>query len=762
MSLIDWIIAIVPFLLICYTAYVSKKHMRSVADFLAANRCAGKYLLGVADGIAGLGAISIIGMFEMYYKAGFTASWWSMMILPLTAIAAITGWVQYRYRQTRALTMAQFFEMRYSRKFRVFAGFLCALSGVVNFAIFPAVGGRFFQYYCGIPTYYVSLGPIEVDLIFGVIMALLLLISLAFTFMGGQIAVIITDCIQGIYCNIIFLIIAVYLLFFLFDWSVLVESFSYAPADASLINPVKTSGTDNFSLSYFLIAGFGVFYSQLSWQGNQGYYVAARTPHDSKMGRVIGNLRTIVQTVPMVLLPLAAFALLHHANFGADAQAVQGVLDTIDNQKLQSQQTVTIALTHILPIGLIGAFAAVMLAAFVSTHDTYLHSWGSIVVQDVVLPLRQIFKKDSQPLSPKEHIRWLKRSIFGVALFIFLFSWLIPPKLDILMFFALTGTIFLSWSGAAIIGGLYWKYGTTTGAWCATIAGLIMAIAGWFVTWYWGAAQSFLQWMTPAFWDYCVGFWPELAGEKFPINPQILFFWAMVVSILAYIEGSLVSGGAYVRRNIPLTWAAVGAFPIGIVLFVILWVLSILASSIFHLNLVKDWMVTTLPFLCPLIVYLISAFSLTGTAFNMDQLLHRGKYEVKSDSAKKVDEVKTGWKIFLMGKEFSTGDRIIYLFSYFYAFLTLVVFLTGTIYMLTYGISDEAWARFWWYYCLFMFLLSGIIVVWVTAGGIIDIKDLFQRLKVIARNDADDGTVEGNVSLADLQREKEAGEPGDG
>ena len=83
MGWIDWGIAVVPFLLICCTAYAAKKYMKSVADFLAANRCAGKYLLGVSDGIATLGAVSIIAMFEMYYKAGFTAIWWYFMQLPI-------------------------------------------------------------------------------------------------------------------------------------------------------------------------------------------------------------------------------------------------------------------------------------------------------------------------------------------------------------------------------------------------------------------------------------------------------------------------------------------------------------------------------------------------------------------------------------------------------------------------------------------------------------------------------------------------------
>ena len=68
MHWLDWTIVVVLLAFIIATALSTKKYMLSVADFLSANRCAGKYLLGVADGISGLGAVSIIALFgEQFY-----------------------------------------------------------------------------------------------------------------------------------------------------------------------------------------------------------------------------------------------------------------------------------------------------------------------------------------------------------------------------------------------------------------------------------------------------------------------------------------------------------------------------------------------------------------------------------------------------------------------------------------------------------------------------------------------------------------------
>ena len=96
--------------------------------------------------------------------------------------------------------------------------------------------------------------------------------------------------------------------------------------------------------------------------------------------------------------------------FTEQATQVNGVLNTIDSGQLRSQLTVTVTLSKILPIGLLGMLVAGFFVAFISTHDTYLHSWGAIFIQDVVLPVRQHIFKKSGHLAPKKHIFLLRAS----------------------------------------------------------------------------------------------------------------------------------------------------------------------------------------------------------------------------------------------------------------------------------------------------------------------------------------------------------------
>ncbi len=636
LALIDWIILAVIMAVMLGGITVARKYMRSVADFLAAGRAAGRYAICVSQGVAMLGAISIVAYLEMNYVAGFCMAWWGLTMGIVMLAITLSGWVIYRFRETRCLTLAEFFQRRYSRGFRVFAGLIAFLAGLINFGIFPAVGARFFIYFCGLPHSFPVLG-LEVP-IYPLLMILLLCTALFFVFSGGQIAVIITDFLQGVFVNVTFAAVVIFLLLTV-TWDQIFTALGTAPPDASLVNPFKTSHVKDFNFWYFLIAVVGNIYGAMAWQGTQAYNASAKSAHEAKMGSALSMWRNAPQTLMLMFVPIVAYTVMHHADFSDLAGKVNAGLEGVDREAIRSQLRIPLVLVELFPPGLIGAFTAVMLAAFISTHDTYLHSWGSIFVQDVILPFRK------KPLTQQQHLRVLRWAIIGVAVFIFFFSLLFQQSEYIMLFFAITGAIFLGGSGAVIIGGLYWKWGTTAAAWSAMITGSTIAVAGVII----------LQ-----------------RDPDFPINGQVFYAIAMGGSILVYALVSLLG---------------------------------------------------------------------TRRRFELDRLLRRGKFRVRSDHEKEEVIPSRGWRMLGMGKEFTRGDRVIYIATYTWTISWFLLFVVGTIHNLTHEVPDESWQRFWKVHVYINLGLAVLVIFWFTAGGTHNILDMLRRLRRAERDVQDDGVV---------------------
>jgi SSS family solute:Na+ symporter len=517
MSLIDVVIVAVVMIFITIVALRTQKYVKGVADFCSANRCAGKYLLGIARSEVGFAAISAVAYFEVFYKAGFAGDFWGYASIPIGLIIGLSGFVTYRYRATRALTLAQFLEMRYSRKFRIFAGSICWISGILNFGIFPGVAARFFINFCGLPPE-ITLGGISVAT-FPVVMFVLVSLALSFTLFGGQIAILVTDFWQGTFAIIIFAMITTFLLFN-FPWSQVCETMKIVSLPGkSLINPMDIGRQEDFNMYFYLIVMFVAMYSVGSFQGAQGYSSSAINPHEAKMAGIIGSLRGAMISLGLMLIPISVLVYMNHPDFSVQAVGIHHAMEQAypQDSNLQRQMLVPFVLGRILPVGLIGGFMAAMLGFFISTNNTYMHSWGTIFVQDIVCPLRK------KPLSPKNHIRLLRWSIAFVGVFAYLFSLVFPIQEYIQLFLTITGAIFMGGAGSVIIGGLYWKRGTTMAAYAAMIVGSVLATSSIVLRLVWEHVPLLVNW-----------------SPKMPVNSQIATFFSGITAILIYLLVSLL------------------------------------------------------------------------------------------------------------------------------------------------------------------------------------------------------------------------------
>jgi SSS family solute:Na+ symporter len=505
LGLLDWSVVLLLLGVMIGFVFLSRTLVKSVTDFLATGRTGGRYIISMFQGTAALGAITVVGALEQNFSAGFNARWWEMLTTIILVGMSVTGWVVYRYRQTRVMTMAQFFEVRYSRSFRIFAGFLAFTSGLVNMIIFPSVTARFFIYYCGIP----EIGMIgHYSITFILVAGLMVGIPLFFILTGGHIAVMFTDFVQGVFINIVFVAIVVLLLFKV-DWTHIAQAMDAAPKDTSLINPFQSGKVQDFNIWYFFIGMFGLIYTKLAWQGNASFNVAAKNAHEAKMADLLTNWRLIPQWgLFMVFVPVVAYTIFNHPDFKSLAESINGTLAGAGNEAMKSQLRVPMVLNCLLPIGFKGAFAAIMLAAAITCHNTYMHSWGSIFIQDCIMPLRK------KPFEQKQHLNYLKGSIFGVGLVIFTLSIVFQQTEKVFLFLAISGAIFVGGSGAVIIGGLYWARGTTAAAWSALLTGAVTATTGIVL---------------------------NSVFKDFPINGQWFWFIAMVSSGAVYFIVSLLT-----------------------------------------------------------------------------------------------------------------------------------------------------------------------------------------------------------------------------
>ena len=838
MHWLDWLIVAVSIGALSWFSLRTIRYMQGVADFLSANRSAGRYMLTLAGGMSAWGAISAVAVFEQYYAAGFPTVWWTWMMVPAALMITLTGWVFYRFRETRCLTLAQFFEVRYSRRFRIYAGFIVWLSGILNFGIFPYVASNFFVYFCGLPEKLVF-GGMSVPTYWPIMLATMGM-ALMYTCIGGQITVMITDCVQGIFCGIALLAFAAFLLY-QFAWSDVTDAMKKAPTLASresltdralskerlaadilargrvdweegrsetdltayvkketdklrseadkalaearsaltahaaatadpedanaaekalaakaglrvaeyesawkkaeaerleeelalalslrhasvdeaadverqirmsqaaglraeadmlrkqaadetvikakslgksMLNPFDTGRVENFNVFFYLIMVFNAFYGAMSWQGSQAYQSSGISPHEQKMGGIIGNWRLLLQNAVILLLAVCALAFLTQEQYATQAAPAHEMIQTLKEgptPQLGAQQRVPIALAHMLPMGLRGLFCVLMVFLLVTTQDTYMHSWGSIFIQDVVMPWRK------KPLSPKAHVAALRWSIIGVAVFAFIFACLYKPTEFIQMYFAITGAI-ISGLGCAIVGGLYWKYGTAPAAYLAV--GL-------------GAALSITRLMVHQYKAYFakIADTNPLAGlihYTNSVNSQVVWFFIMLVCIVTYV------------------------------------VISRLTAR---------------------------------KPFNMDRMLHRGRYDTKGDHVAASDGIRRAWLRYVgITNEFSKLDRLLAVGLVVWNFGWLGVFVVATIYnFVIHRISVDWWVSFWWFWLLLQVIIGVPVTVWFTIGGLADMKRVFHRLATLSRDDTDDGRVVHHHLPGDEEEPGDANENG--
>ena len=607
------LIVAVPFLFVCAVALRCRRYVRSVADFLVAGRCAGRYVMQSGSIMGPLSVMTLVAQAEIQTQVGYGVKFWEEILVPLGVVMGLFGWISYRFRETRAMSAGQFLEMRYSRSLRRFASVLRGVAEMLSVCIGPAVAARFFIYLLGLPHRFAVLGrTVET---FPVLLAVLIAVALAIIFAGGRISLLVTDAVQALLSLPLVILLCGFVLW-RFSWTdQIAPIMADHAAGESFLDPFDVSSVRDFNLFILFVLVFQRFFGGF-WIGNN-YGTVARSPHEGKMSGIISNFSASVLWMLPVFCVLMVIGTMNHADFVTEARetrlelasritdeicaddalsgAVRGRLaelpatphrpgvdaplsrqQNLDTpylaaaqetfrgelgqtegdaaygkfRALWSQLTLPLVLRRVLPRWLLSLVVLLGLLMVVSTDDTRIFDLASTWTQDFALTF---FKK---PPSPRAHLRLFK----CVACFVGLCFWAgscFLSQLDyISMFVSIAAAIWTAGAGAVVTFGLYWRRGTTAGAWTALITGgglaaLGMAIQrGWASTVHpflaahgWDAAvrraleaasSPFVPWID---WRVPDALWPV----KFPVNSGEIYFIAAASAVLLYVLVSLAT-----------------------------------------------------------------------------------------------------------------------------------------------------------------------------------------------------------------------------
>ena len=789
MTWYDWLILILPVCFVMYMGFYTRRYVRGVSDFLSAGRLCGRYVISMGDVANSLSIIGLVGYIEMRYKTGFSVGFWSSVLAPLWIVLGLTGYIAYRFRETRAMSLGQFLEMRYSRRFRIVAAGLRSLAEMLANMIMPAIAARFFIQMLDLPPTYHVLG-LELSTYVS-LMVLFLTLAISLICFGGTLALVITDTIQGM---ILYPAIACFVVFLFWKFSVgseIMPVMADRVAGESFINPYDIDNLRDFNLfTVVIVAVYATVMNRANWIG-AGYSSAAKSPQEQKMAGLLGNWRNAIINVFYVLIAAALIAFLNHTDFASEANDVRkdlavrvadavfkntsddpsnadphlrevvkaavadvpaqvheiGVdpplsqdrnLDTafldvihgalkddardrktaeldaagvvgearekalIDAEgkandafqrcrTLYYQQNLSVTMRALLPPGLFGLFALLLFLAMLSTDDTRIYSAALTLAQDVVLPLKK------KPFTPRGHLWMIRIVSICIGVFFLAGSYWMKQMDYYNMFVVLVCAMWEGGAGAIMTFGLYTRVGTTAGAWTALVTSVSLSVSYVFVQ---------LKWAETVY--------PAIAKA------------GLVESFDRALRWLSSPFEPYIHWQMDAVKCPVNAIEFNFFLSV----------------------------LC-VILYLGVSRLTCRKPFNLDRMLHRGKYGLGEKR-----EIKQKWTLRtvfsnLIGitPEYTRGDKAIawgvFLYSFVYGFV--LAFAGVVVWNVIHPWPVEWWC---WYFVIQFFVIPCILAcfttVWFGVGGFFGLRQLFRDLAARKdTNDLDDGRVEGNMSLAD-------------
>ena len=360
-SVIDTVIVITYLVGIMVVGiWAGYKKNTSSEDFFLGGRSLKWPIIGTGLFCANISTIHLVGLASSGYQHGLVVGnfeWMAAFCLILLGMVFAPF-----YFRSKISTLPEYVEKRYGSGARTFLAFIFIMSALlVHIGISLYAGAKVLEAFFGIP-YVISIIGISV-------------ITAIYTIIGGLKAVMVTDAIQAV----LLLGGAALLTFFglhalpgvgIENWA----DFKAAcrPGQLSMIQPIADAAAPGiFSLRefswYSILFGYpvlGIWY----WCTDQTIVqkiLSAKTEKDGRDGAIFAGYLKILPVFLMVLPGVIGYVLFKD-KIGAD-----------------SDKTLMVMMTELLPVGIRGLMAAGLLAALMSTIEAALNSVATMTAQDI-------------------------------------------------------------------------------------------------------------------------------------------------------------------------------------------------------------------------------------------------------------------------------------------------------------------------------------------------------------------------------------------
>ncbi len=481
---IDWIIVLTYICIPVIIGILVRKYITQLSDFIVAGRSLRLFIAIATMTGTELGLVTVMYNAELGFRHGFSA--FHVAVIESVCILAIglTGFIVYKLRQKKIMTIPEFYEMRFGRRVRIVGGMILALGGILNMGLFLQAGARFMM---GVTGY---TNPAGLKLF----MSAMLIMVLIYTVAGGMVSVVLNDFLQFIVLSVGMLLGS----FFIIDRIGWTELFT-APGNVdpgTWFNPVaEGSGFGPIYIIFMVVLSLS---AGALWQSGTLRALSAKSPKVAKQLYAWSSISYMARRVIPMFWGIAAFV------FFSQTPALLAAFQGAD--ALNPQFGMPLFIGQVIPSGFLGLLAAGMFAAFMSTHDSYLLSWSSVITQDVVAPLKK------QDLSDKARLLITRICIVAIGIFLLVWGLWFEAPVSLWNYMAVTGTVYLAGAFTVVVAGLYWKKASRMGAMIALHAGLlaILGIGPWTmgenVSWY--LTDKFIGIMT-----FAVSFTGMIAGS---------------------------------------------------------------------------------------------------------------------------------------------------------------------------------------------------------------------------------------------------------